>query len=379
MDSKTKRERLTPRREPYWARLRTGGHLGFRKLAEGEGTWVAKYRGDDGARQYKALGTVLSEGKRDAFDIAAKLATEWFDQLDRGITGKGETVADVCQNYVDAIKVDRPKAAADAEGRFNRLVFKSPIGRIELDKLKAADVRKWRDDQVDEEDEDDPDAVRRSKDSANRNLSALKAALNLAYRDQRTPSDHAWRGVSPFAKVGARRTDCLTLKQRKALIDACGESLARLVRAALLTGARPGELAAAKVADFDKKHGTLRVSGKTGARVIPLSTAARELFAECSKDRIAAAALLARPDGAAWDRFTWRDLFAEARTKAKLPPTVVMYSLRHTAITTMLTEGGLDLLTAARITGTSVPMISLHYGHLVMGQTAAALDRVTMV
>lgn len=378
MDSKTKRERLTPRREPYWARLRAGGHLGYRKLVEGEGTWVAKYRPADGKRQYKGLGTILPEGKRDAFDVAARAANLWFDQLDRGITGNGDTVADACSAYVAALKVDRPKTAADAEGRFRRLVDAHRIGRIALDKLKATDVRAWRDEQVDD-DEDDADAIRRSKDSANRNLSALKAALNLAYRDQRIASDHAWRGVGPFEKVGARRTEYLTSAQRKALLKACDAHLARLVRAALLTGARPGELVGATVADFDKAHGTLALRGKTGHRIIPLSTAARELFAECSRDRIAAAPLLCRHDGVAWDRFYWRDKFRDAAREAKLPDGAVLYTLRHTAITTMLTEGALDLLTVARLTGTSVAMIDAHYGHLVGQRTAAALDKVRML
>lgn len=378
MESKTKRKGLDPRREPYWTRLRAGAHLGFRKLAEGEGTWIAKHRDAEGRRQYKALGAIAADGKRDPFDIASRLALQWFDQLDKGITGHGDTVADACAAYVAAIKVDRPKAATDAQGRFKRLVNRHRIGSLKVADLKAADLRTWRDEQVLAEGSD-RDALRRSKDSANRNLTALKAALNQAFNDGRVANDQPWRVVTAFRDVGARRTGHLSAAQCKKLVVACDEHLARLVKAALLTGARPGELSAATVADFDKRHGSLTLTGKTGRRVIPLSRSARELFTECSESRIGKAPLLPRHDGLAWDRFYWRDAFREATKKAKLPDTVVLYTLRHTAITEMLTAGGLDVLTVARITGTSVAMIDRHYGHLVAQRTAAALEKVRLV
>jgi len=44
---------------------------------------------------------------------------------------------------------------------------------------------------------EDDDKVRRAKDSANRNLSSLKAALNLAHRDRLVASDDGWKTVTP--------------------------------------------------------------------------------------------------------------------------------------------------------------------------------------
>jgi len=374
MDSKTKRDRLAVRREPHWVRIRAGAHLGYRKLAEGDGTWIAKHRNRDGVRVIKSLGTVAAEGKRDAYEIALKRALQWFDDLDRGISPHGDTIESVCLAYVESLTTERPGAAADAAGRFKRLVYGKPIGRIMLSELRAADVRAWRDGMVAQD--TDPDDVRRSKDSANRNLTALKAALNLAYADQRVGSDHAWRGVGPFSGVGARRTVYLTVEERRRLLAACDEHLARLVKAALLTAARPGELAALAAGDFDKVAGTLTLNGKTGRRTVPLSRPARDLFADCAKDRLAKAPLLTRDGSTAWDRFYWRDKFRAAVKTAKLPADLVLYSLRHVAITDLLTGGELDVLTVARLSGTSLTMIDKHYGHLVAQRTATALDRV---
>ena len=48
IDTVAARAKLAPRREPYWRRLAVGRHLGYRFMAaDGDGTWVAKYRDDD--------------------------------------------------------------------------------------------------------------------------------------------------------------------------------------------------------------------------------------------------------------------------------------------------------------------------------------------
>jgi hypothetical protein len=44
------------RAEDYWSRIAAGPHLGFRKLAEGEGAWIARWRDSEGARHYHAIG-----------------------------------------------------------------------------------------------------------------------------------------------------------------------------------------------------------------------------------------------------------------------------------------------------------------------------------
>jgi hypothetical protein len=51
----------------------------------------------------------------------------------------------------------------------------------------------------------DAEDVRRRRASANRVLTYLKAALNLAWRNGLTPSDDAWRRVKPFRSVEAPR------------------------------------------------------------------------------------------------------------------------------------------------------------------------------
>jgi site-specific recombinase XerD len=51
--------------------------------------------------------------------------------------------------------------------------------------------------------------------------------------------------------------------------------------------------------------------------------------------------------------------------------------MRHSVITDLVT-GGLDLLTVALLSGTSVAMIERHYGHLRAEHAAAALATLAL-
>ena len=65
LSRKRSRDRLAPRREPYWQRLDAGAYLGFRPGTE---TWLARLRGLDRKQQHHALGEALEfdEAKRSS-------------------------------------------------------------------------------------------------------------------------------------------------------------------------------------------------------------------------------------------------------------------------------------------------------------------------
>lgn len=371
IDSKTKRAQLKPRREPYWAPLQKHASLGYRKPETGEGTWIVRRRDEDGKNKYQSLGAC------ESFDAAAKAARIWLANCERGIANGSVTIKDACADYVEALKqAGRHATAKDAEGRFRRLVDSSPIGRIELGRLTSRVLKDWLNKQVatnsDEED------VRRTKDSANRNLASLKAALALAHQNRLVDRADAWSVVKPFPKVAARRQNAfLNQSERKALIDACPSDLADLCRAALLTGARPGELATLKVRDFNKSHGTLELRGKTGTRISTISSAAIEFFTGLGASKLPNAPLLATNFGQHWNKDSWKKPLKEAVIQAGLSDSVVLYSLRHTAISEMM-MAGIDVFTVAKLTGTSVAMIEKNYGHLNKDAVKAKLDRMAI-
>jgi len=374
IDSKTKRDKLTPRREPYWSPLQKGAAVGFRKLENGTGTWIARWRDDEGKQKYRAL------GEFEKFDDAAKAARTWVDSCEQGAKTGVTTVKEVCEDYVKDLKAEgRADTAKDAEGRFTRLVYGEPIAKLPIDKLRATNVSKWLNDQIEDDDEADDEDVRKSKDSANRNLATLKAALNRALQHRLVATDAGWATVQKFPKVGARRKDAfLGMEQRKALLAECPDDLALFVKAALLTGARPGELATLNAGDFDKQLGALTLTGKTGRRTVAISSAAVAFFTEACKDKLPAAPMLATDFGQRWSKDSWKKIFKVAVEAAKLPDAVVMYSLRHTAISEMILAG-MDSFIVAKLAGTSVAMIEANYGHLRHDVVAAKLDRVAML
>ncbi len=374
IDSKTKRAKLAPRREPYWHTLQKGAAVGFRRLENGDGTWIARWRDEAGKQRYRALGNL------DDFDVAAKTAREWVTTCEQGAAPTVTTVSEACKSYVMGLKAEgRPDTAYDAERRFMKRVFDSAFGKIPLDKLKTSNLQTWMNEQINDDEDADDEDIRRSKDSANRNLATLKAALNKALNHRLVATDAGWKTIKAFPKVAARRKDAfLSMAQRKALLEACPDDLSLLVKAMLLTGARPGELAKLNTADFDKRLSCLTLTGKTGPRTVAVSAQAAAFFSEQIKGKLPSAPMLCTAFGERWDKERWGRPFKDIVKCAGLPETVVLYSLRHTAISEMILAG-MDSFIVATLAGTSVEMIEKNYGHLKHSVVSAMLNRVAMI
>lgn len=369
IDTKSGRAALKPRPAPYFHRLRQGFYLGLRCTAAGGiGFWIARRLIGERKYRHKAIGEV-SEALD--FDAAIKLAEAWASELDRGVglntTGRKD-VAQACEEYVQALRTEKPGAASDAEMRFKRTVYSHTIARVPLDKLREKHIRDWR------------DSLELSKASANRTLTALKAALNAAVRSRLAPSQLAFeaKSVQRFKGADGRRDVFLDKAQRKALHDAARGALKDLIEAAALTGARAGELVNAKRSAFDARTGNITFDGKTGRRTVPLSPTAVALFTRLSKDKLPGAYLLTQDDGERWRPFNWGHLMREAVARAQLPKGTVLYSLRHAFISEALLAG-MATLTVAKLTGTSLQMIQAHYGHLVSDHAREQLAKVAML
>ena len=110
-----------------------------------------------------------------------------------------------------------------------------------------------------------PNVFERSKDSANRVLSMIKALLNHAVRDPANglSDDSAWRLVRPFRGASKPRDIRYTDEEARKLVErATDEAVARMITGIFLTGTRYGELAGARIAQFDARAKT-----KAGVRL----------------------------------------------------------------------------------------------------------------
>lgn len=371
IQSKTGRKNLKPRREPYWSRIETGFFIGYRQLDDGEGTWIARRRLENGRQKYQALGTF------EHFDHAVKEARRWAKRADQGVTDFAGTVEAACKAYVKFIEQKKGnEAAKDPLGRFDRLVYGTPFGRIKLEKLNPANVRDWLGEQIPSR--VSADELRRAKASANRNLNTLKAALNHAVKDRLVTSDAGWKSVSRYSGTSKGRVGFLSREDRNRLLENAPDFLKPLITGLLLTLARPGELARAKVSDFDPKAGTLRLNGKTGERTIPLSSQALVFFKKHSKNKLPSAPLITSETGGHWNKDAWKRPFRVAAKESGLPNDIVMYSLRHAAISEAMTSG-IGAFTVAKIAGTSTKMIDDNYGHLQHEITKSLLDEMRVL
>lgn len=386
IDTVRAREALKARHGPYWQRIRKGCYVGLRKTAAAAaGVWLARHRDDETGKQaVHSLGHLDDVMSADRFDAAKKLAERWFVHRGAGGSEKPLTVADACDRYVKHLRdADRDKAADDVQGRFKRWVeTDAKLAKTALLKLTPKALDEWRSRlarkpvrRSTQKEASGPPRPR-SSSALNRDMTALRAALNLALENGHTESDHAWRAkLRPVKDADGRRNIYLDPKQRKALIAKAPKDLADFLRALSLLPLRPGAMAALKVADYDARLATLTI-GKDkagGDRRIGLPKVTADFFAAQSADRKPTAPLFPRADGSGWTKDAWKKPLKQAAKAAALPNATVAYALRHSAITDLIALHRLDTMTVAQIAGTSLVMIEKNYGHLLREHAKAGL------
>lgn len=295
------------------------------------------------------------------------------------------TVADACRDYVAALEKDGRKTASDdANRRFERCLYGDKLGKVRLKDLHQDHIEAWRE-RVEKGDLP-PLPVKRgrppvakplARSSINRIRTTLVAALNHAVARRKASPDLAfeWNAVKPLKDAGQRRGLYLEREQRRALLGAAEGPVRDLIECVALTGCRPGDPSLCLRSDYDGRTASVRFRSKDHDRKIPLSPAAAALFDRLAKGKLPKAHLFTQDGKKVWTPTTWSGLVRDAAARAGLPAGVTLYTLRHCWITDAIV-GGMDLLTVAKLAGTSLAMIEKHYGHLVQG---AARDKLAQV
>jgi integrase len=373
IDTKAKRERLAKRREPYWHKLILGGYIGYRVGAKG-GSWIARYRMEDGKQTYKSL-ELPAHLPQNEYDAAATVANDWFDSINRGNRAKPGTLREAADNYIDHLEHDKGhRAANDASGRI-KLHIIPKLPNVLLERITTSQIRKWHQSFVVD---GSPEEIRKSKATANRNLTTLKAMLNLACGDGLGGDAKAWKRVKKFSDTDGPREDYLKPSQIKKLIAASEGNFQTLVKAGVLTGARYGELAKLKVRDLDKRHDLLNIpKDKTKSRHFPLTKETKAFFIEQAKGKLPETPLLTKNGIDPWGHGDQTKLMREAVEKADLPRSIVFYTLRHSFIANLI-DKGMSVFNIAKITGTSIEMIEKHYGKLFKDRVIEVLERSSL-
>ena len=371
IDSIRKRKALKHRPRPYKYKIKPRHYIGYRRNKSLDaGKWVAILD-----KKQHALGIEADMDYTEALDAALL----WFVSCE-GETGEiivNATVETAVDDYVQHLRVDKTEQTARETGARIHKHASAAMMKTKLASLTTRQVKIFRDGMVKHGTDVDPETTRKSKDTANRVMGMMKAALNLAYRNGMVSTDVAWRRVERFKSVVKSRTLFLTDEQVSDLLDATEGGFHDLVEVAIQTGARYGELISAKVADFDAQDGTLQLTGKTGHRTAYLSDVAVKALKRISRDRLPTAFLLAQDDGLPWVKGYQRAPLKKAVRVAKLPTETVFYSLRHYHISKALLAG-VNAQVVAENCGTSIPMIEKHYGKFMKADRRQMFNKVEL-
>ena len=224
IDARSRRLALAARGQPYWQALQRGLAIGYyRPLAGGDGSWWGRVR--VGKRYVvEALATADDHADADgerALDWGQAQATvrAWAERQ----SGAGPlTVETAICEYLADLRANRgERAETAAAGRLAKHV-PTELRARRVAELTVHDLRVWHNGMVSANGDDE--RLRRSRDSANRVLKILRAALNRAFNHDRVADDRAWRRLEPFKGVGTARKVILDPLEIQLLVDACGPS-----------------------------------------------------------------------------------------------------------------------------------------------------------
>ncbi|WP_096701267.1 site-specific integrase [Magnetospirillum sp. 15-1] len=398
IDTRSARSKLPTGKTIHWTTIAPGCALGYRKGAKG-GMWIAKFV-KEGFRREVSLGPaddVMDADGLTALDYvhAQTKAREWFSSSameavgERTMTPGKATITVVMQDYVSEYKRKGGKSLKELESRINAFILPK-LGDVTLEKLTTKRLRDWHaevaatpprlrtrkgDDQKYRDTSEDHDALRRRQATANRTLTALKAALNYAFHEGKIQSDIAWRRVKPFREADSAKIRYLKPDECVRLVNACGESFRPLVQAALLTGCRYGELTALRCSDFDETAQTIAIRASKGGkpRHVVLGDDGAAFFTDHIVGRASNALVFARPDGTAWGKSHQFRPLADACEAANIVPPANFHILRHTYASHLVQAGAHLSVIAANLGHADTRMTEKHYAHLAPSHIATAI------
>jgi integrase len=387
-----------------------GLHVGYYSGANG-GSWIARRYLGAGAYETTALGAADDHREADGKDVltfiqAQKKAGTWATKQSRIAAGASDdepwTVARAIEHYLNDYTARGGKARRMTEVTFQAHVS-TKLAQCKIADLTTSSLKSWHQSlatspprlrtglgaaaqRVRSMAADDTHARRARRATANRILTLLKAALNLAYREEHATTDDPWRRIKPFANVDAAHIRYLTDDEATRLVNACEPDLRELVIAALLTGCRYQELATLHSADVDRDAGVILIRAAKGgkARHVVQTAEAQSFFAGLTAGKHGTDRLFqheqvvqqaTRDAPRVTNRVPWgrSHQFRPLRIACKaagITPAASFHILRHTHASRLAMRGVPMHVIAAQLGHSSVKMTEKHYAHLSPGYVA---------
>ncbi|WP_457093672.1 tyrosine-type recombinase/integrase [Microvirga sp. P5_D2] len=396
LDTRTARSRLPARKAPFFVRIGDKLQLGYWRGVKG-GSWIARRYTGDGVYASHSLGPADDLREPDGttiltFDQAQTRAKAWDAEERAAAAGVGRrgplTVEQAIETYLvhlRAVKGSKAEATARSVARSRIL---PELGRLQCAALTVKRLTAWRNDlagapklvrtaqtvveRATRAVTAAPEAERKRKATANRIMTVLKAALNLAYQSGEIASDDTWRRLKPFPKVDVPKMRYLFDDECRQLMAACAPDFRTLVEAALLTGCRYGELCQLRAGDVDLIAGTLHIretkSGKP--RHVALTAEGIDFFAARIAGQRPSTLVLTHADGTAWAPSHQQRPIQAASEQAELDPPVTFHDLRNTYGARLARTGVPMAVIAAQLGHADTRITERHYAHLAPNYVA---------
>jgi integrase len=339
--------------------------------------YVLAYRTRAGRKRLHTIGDI-GNWRCTAARIEAKRLKQIVDQGgdplgDIEALREAPTVGELCDRFLAEHVTRKRPSTARAYAQIVDLHLRPALGSLKVEALTFADCdglhrRMTRD---------------RGAHIANRAIAVLSKMLNLAIR-WGMRSDNPTRGIERNPE--GKRKRYLTGDELARLITALDahtdRQTADIVRLLTLTGARRGEVLAARWADIDLKAGVWTKPGSTTKQktdhVTPLSPAAIEMLsairaAQAGPHR--AVGEFVFPSHAGGGHVTdikkgWRSICKAAGIEG-----LRVHDLRH-SFASMLVSDGASLPLIGALLGHSNPTTTARYSHLYDDPLRAAVGRV---
>jgi integrase len=394
LESRSARSKLKRGRTPHWQTLLPGRvHLGYQRWKGGPaGRWLLRrylrsYKSAKGNNVAKynvvTICTADDEAPADGLTIMSyeqviAVAREMIDSP-AGARLNRITVRGALERYVE-YKRQTGASASDLISR-SRVHIVPMLGDQVVADLTAEKLRRWLATMANSPAQTRPksgqpqyraeptseEAVRRRRATANRVLTVLKAALNHAFDEGHVSNRDAWgRKLKPFRDVEVARVRYLNVNEAQRLINAADPVFRPLLRAALETGARYGELTRLEVQDFNADAGTLAIrKSKSGkARHVVLTPEGASFFSAHTAGRSGHELMFRHANGNGWKPSEQGRPMREAVERAQISPPIGIHALRHTWASLSVMNGMPLMVVAKNLGHADTSMVERHYGHL---------------
>jgi integrase len=376
LETRTARLKLPVRKKPFFVTIAPGIAVGYRRN-QGAGRWIARAADGHGGNWTKAF--AIADDFEDA--DGEQVLTFWEAQdraraLARSTDGNGDRPATVGE-ALDHYEADLRSRGGDVGNvRRVRLHLPAAFAARTVSLLGARELRMWRN-----------GLVKKGLEpaSADRSARALKAALNLASRDDpRITNSAAWRSGLARLPDSERANNIVlpdaTIRNVVVAAPAFGREFALFVEVAAVTGARTSQLLRLKVRDLHDDVAAPRLMMPSSRKGRRRSIERKPLPISPTLATALRRAAVGRPDDAPLLPATAPQphrIFPRLVAQLELDSAVTLYSLRHSSITRMLLSG-VPVRVVAAHHDTSIAMLEKTYSRFI-GEHSDVLVRAALL